>query len=622
MKIMKAPAASSGVLDAVASLCHRCRCAPHNDAMSSGPMPQPAAIDPLDSLTSRPAARDTQARSGRPPTSGNGALTSTTPARAGWSLRLRINLIVATLMGLFVAALFWLHVDDTRRSVHEEISGGNRVAAQLLQRVSWIYTQGGATGLKDFLTQLGRVRANDITLADDQGRQLYRSPPSPYKAGRSAPAWFSELVAPPLQRQEIAFDGGRLVVEADPSRAILDGWDDLWKLAAVSASVLLVLNLGVFWLVGRTLAPLGRIEEALARIQTGDWRSRLPALPGREAASMGAAVNRMADALQGQLDDQKRAWTAERSLLESRELAWQIEQHMEAERHEIARELHDELGQSVTAIRTLAASLVQRLPADPTLAPAEQAQRAQNRELAALIGAEASRLDDAVHSLIPRLAPLSLDAAGLVDALADLVDGARQREPQREISLTLDAPADRQRAGVGATRRQDGDADLPDPGHDLGREVASPYPQAYLPEGLSSELTLTAYRVAQEGLNNALRHSGASRIEISLGHQGDRLFVQVLDNGQGLAGDPLASSRYGLRGLRERVRALGGEMTLGDASQLAAAPNDAPVGPGTDEFTRGCRLRVTLPLGASAQPAAVGVGIAPVKAADQGEAQS
>jgi hypothetical protein len=63
-------------------------------------------------------------------------------------------------------------------------------------------------------------------------------------------------------------------------------------------------------------------------------------------------------------------------------------------------------------------------------------------------------------------------------------------------------------------------------------------------------------------------------------------------------------------------------MTLGDASQLAAAPNDAPVGPGTDEFTRGCRLRVTLPLGASAQPAAVGVGIAPVKAADQGEAQS
>lgn len=516
-------------------------------------------------------------------------------ATAGWSLRLRINLIVATLMGLFVAALFWLHVGDIRRSVHEEISGGNRVAAQLLQRVSWIYTQGGAVGLKDFLTQLGRVRANEITLTDYAGRQLYQSPPSPYKAGRAAPAWFSALVAPALQRQEIAFDGGRLVVEADPSRAILDGWDDLWTLAAVSAAVLLVLNLGVFWLVGRTLAPLGRIEAALARIQAGDWRSRLPALPGREAASMGAAVNHMADALQGQLDEQKRAWTAERSLVESRELAWRIEQHMEAERREIARELHDELGQSVTAIRTLAASLVQRLPADVSLAPAELAHRAQNRELAALIGAEASRLDDAMHSLIPRLAPLTLDAAGLVDALADLVDGARQREPQREISLSLDAPDDHVRA--------------------------------YLPDDLSSELTLTSYRVAQEGLNNALRHSGASRIEISLGCQGDRLVVQVLDNGQGLAGDPESSSRYGLRGLRERVRALGGEMTLGDAWTASAqhggatsvsavgakasamgsagqpAMGDAPGAelprPRASELTRGCRLRVSLPLGAA-----------------------
>jgi two-component system sensor histidine kinase UhpB len=583
MKIMKPRAAPAWALDDLCPTCQRCRCGPHNDAMSSGLLPSTAVL-------------------AAPP--------------VGWSLRLRVNLIVATLMGLFVAALFWLHVDDTRRSVHEEISGGNRVASQLLQRVSWVYTQRGAIGLKDFLTQLGRVRANDITLTDATGQQLYRSPPSPYKAGRAAPAWFSDLVAPPLQRQEIVFAGGRLVVEADPSRAILDGWDDLWKLAAVSASVLLVLNLGVFWLVGRTLAPLGRIEAALARIQTGDWRSRLPPLPGREAASMGAAVNRMADALQGQLDEQKRAWTAERSLVESRELAWQIEQHMEAERREIARELHDELGQSVTAIRSLAASLVQRLPADVSLGQAEQAHRAQNRELAALIGAEASRLDDAMHGLIPRLAPLTLDAAGLVDALADLVDGARQREPQRQISLTLDAPDERVRT---AAAPHPGDlAAAPEQAHEQAHEQTRTCPPAYLPEGLSSELTLTAYRVAQEGLNNALRHSGASRIELSLGRQGDRLFVQALDNGQGLAGDPAAGGRYGLRGLRERVSALGGEMTLGDAWTAPAPSHDAtvdatgvaPPRAHAEELTRGCRLRVTLPLGA-APPSAATLANAP-----------
>jgi two-component system sensor histidine kinase UhpB len=468
-----------------------------------------------------------------------------TATPAGWGLRLRLNLIVASLMTIFVAALFWVHVDDTRRSVHEEIAGGNRVAAQLLQRVSWLYSRSGPPALLEFLAQLGRVRANDITLSDEQGSVLYRSPPSPYKAGRAAPEWFTHLVAPPLQRQEIVFAGGRLVVEADPSRAILDGWDDLWKLVALAAAALLILNLGLFWLVGRTLAPLARIEAALARIQAGDWASRLPALPGREAASMGAAVNRMADALQGQLADQKRAWAAERSLHESRELAWQIEQHMEAERREIARELHDELGQSVTAIRSLAASLVQRLPAEPSQADAAAlAWRAQNRELAALIGAEASRLDDAVHSLIPRLAPLSLDAAGLADALADLVAGARQREPARRIELVL----------------------------------------APLPAGLGSELTLTAYRVAQEGLNNALRHSGAGHIVVSLGLHEGRLRVRVADDGRGL-GDAggVSTGRCGLRGLRERVRATGGELQL-QATRAAVQPP-------------GCTLQVSLPLG-------------------------
>jgi two-component system sensor histidine kinase UhpB len=518
------------------------------------------------------------------------AATAVPDLPGGWSLRLRINLIVATLMGLFVAALFWMQVDDTRRSVHEEITSGNRVAAQLLQRVSWVTAQAGVRGLEEFLTQLGRVRANDITLTDSGGQVVYRSPPSPYKAGRSAPGWYSELVAPPLQRQEIVVAAGHLVVEADPSRAILDGWDDFWKLATAAAVVLLLLNLGVFWLVGRTLAPLGRIEQALARIRSGDWRSRLPALPGREAARMGEAVNRMADALQGQLDEQKRAWQAERSLVESRELAWQIEQHMEAERREIARELHDELGQSVTAIRSLAATLVQRLPGDT--------RGLQDRELAALIGAEASRLDDAVHGLIPRLAPLSLDGVGLVDALADLVDGARQREPQRQISLTLDAWASDVRPGAAP--------DPPDPAQ--AGATGDRDPPGFLPLGMNGGLALTAYRVAQEGLNNALRHSGASCIEISLGRQAQALFVQVLDNGRGLTRDPASSARYGLRGLRERVRSLGGELSLGDASRSGmseatpeAAPEANPDAIG-DAAGRGCRLRVQLPLADAGRP--------------------
>ncbi|MEX8520159.1 MAG: ATP-binding protein [Leptothrix sp. (in: b-proteobacteria)] len=471
------------------------------------------------------------------------------PGPGGLSLRLRIHLIVAGLMALFVATLLWLQIDATRRSVHEEIVGANRVAAQLLQRVTWVYTRSGPQALIEFLAQLGRVRANDISLLDEHGQLLYRSPPSTYKEGRNAPDWYSRLVVPPLQRQVIALPGGQLAVEADPSRAILDGWDDFRVLVGVAGAALLLLLGGVFWLVGRTLRPFPTIVAALERIERGDLRTRLPELRGHEAATIGAAINRMSAAVEGHLIERLRAFEVERSLSESRELARQIEHHMERERREIARELHDELGQSVTAIRSLAASLVLRLgERDP-----------QGRELAGLIGSEALRLDDAMHSLIPRLAPLALDQLNLADCLSDLVASARQREPAIEIVFNIDAP---------------------------------------LPE-LDGDTALAAYRVVQEALNNALRHSGAHRIAIMLSANERLLDISVSDDGQGLSLDgsePLQhKGRYGLRGLRERVRALGGRFELASPSAL--------------DTGRGLRVQAWLPLqlNASATVAPPGV---------------
>jgi two-component system sensor histidine kinase UhpB len=443
------------------------------------------------------------------------------PPHGGPSLRGRIQLIVAGLAALFVAALLWLQIDATRRSVHEEIVGANRVAAQLLQRVSWVQMRSGMPALLEFLGQLGRVRANEITLLDAGGRQLYRSPPATYKQGRSAPDWYSTLVVPPLQRQVIQLPaGGELAIEADPSRAILDGWDDLKVLLGTAGAVLAVLLGVVFWLVGRTLRPFPTILAALARIEQGELATRLPALSGREAGAIGHAINRMSAAVEGHLTERMRAFEVERSLAESRELARQIEHHMEQERREIARELHDELGQSVTAIRSLAATLSLRLASHD----------AQGAELARLIGGEASRLDDAMHSLIPRLAPLALDHQNLADCLSDLVASARQRETETTIALHIDAA---------------------------------------LPE-LDGDVALAAYRVAQEALGNALRHSGAERIELKVHATADggndQLQVSVSDDGRGLGTDGSAplqhKGRYGLRGLRERVRALGGRFEL------------------------------------------------------------
>ena len=443
---------------------------------------------------------------------------------AGWSLKLQINLLVTGLMALFVAVLLWLQIDGTRSGVREEIVAANRVATQLLQRVSWIYASSGPMGLRSFLEQLGRVRANDITLEDDQGQVLWRSPRPTYKEGREAPQWYARLVLPPLQRQVIELPGGRLTVEADPSRAILDGWDDLLRLASVGAAALLLLVLAVVALVGRALRPWPTLVAGLGRLRAGDYHARLPALPGYEAGLIGREVNRLAEAIEEQLDARMRAFEAERRLQESRELARRLEVRTDEERRAIARLLHDEFAQSVTVMRSLAHGLQDRLAAlDPASAQA-----------ARLISQEAARLYDAMQGLIPRLTPPALEELGLADALLALVDRSRSLHPQVQLEWVL-------------------------------ADNAAPCLPRLTPEGARA-----LYALGQEGLTNALRHSGAGRIELHLSAEAGPpegpcrfLCLRVGDDGAGLLPESPEREHHGLRGLRERLDALGGRLQVG-----------------------------------------------------------
>ncbi|MBQ0961193.1 methanol utilization protein MoxY [Ideonella sp. 4Y11] len=433
----------------------------------------------------------------------------------GSSLRLQLHAIVLAMMLLFIGALLWLRIDATRASVREEITGSNRVAAQLLERVSWIFARGGPPAMLEFLDRLGRVRANEITLVDTDGRELYRSPASTYKEGRSAPEWFTELVTPALQRQQIRMPGATLTIESNPSRAILDGWDDLWQLAGATALALAVVLAAVVWAVHRALKPFGQIVAGLQRLQQGDYAARLPALPGREAALIGDAVNRLGEAIETTVQQRIAAHAAEQRLADSRDWARRVEQRLEAERREIAAELHDELGQSVTGIRSLARSLATRLPADDAV----------GRDAAQLIDTEAARLYDAMHGLIPRLTPLTLGPLGLPDALQDLLASLRARHVGTEFALQIDGA--------------DGPVD-PEP-------------------------ALAAYRTVQEAVNNALKHSGGQRIAVALRREGERMHLTITDNGRGLPASEGSSGRFGLRSLRGRVEALGGRFEAGQA---------------------------------------------------------
>jgi two-component system, NarL family, sensor histidine kinase UhpB len=432
-------------------------------------------------------------------------------------LRTRLNLVVSALSAAFVVVLIAAEIKGTRESVREEIEAANLVAAHLLGRLAAVYsTIGGPDLVLQFLQQLGHVRANGIYLLSPAGEVLYRSPTATYKAGREAPAWFAELFAPHTSKETFVLRGGlQLVVEAEPSRAVLDAWDEILRLAAIGALMLVVANGLAFWSLARVFKPIPVIADGLKRLQQGDLAYRLPPLSGTEADAIGTAFNRMAQAVEDKVQAERQARDAEARLEERREMASLADQRVEEERRLIAHELHDEFGQSVTAIRSLALAIAAQ---GGTRDPA-------TLEAAHLISAEAARLYDAMHSLIPRLAPLSLDTLGLSATIENLVGDWQRRHPGIAIELTHELPAD-----------------------------------------LGPSVTLAIYRVVQESLVNALRHAAPSRIDIAVLGDERRVRISVTDDGVGLSADWQRPGHFGLRGLADRVTQLGGTLVVGNQS--------------------------------------------------------
>jgi len=428
------------------------------------------------------------------------------------TLRLKINLIVGALTVLFVVAVLALQLRSMRESVNEEVVAANRVATQLLQRNAWLYAAQGTPAMLAYLQGIGRVRSNDIVLFDEQGQELYRSPPSTYKAGRDAPQWFERLIAPEPSVQSIEFPGGKLVTTSNASRAAVDAWDYLLVLASGAAMLLVLVNALVFWLVGRTVRPFGQIVGALEALEAGRFDAALPPLAGTEARLIGAAFNRMVARLRQNIETERRAALAESRLSDNRELTRWIERQLEQERRLIAHELHDELGQSVTAMHSMAVSIAQRVRGID--AQAEQAART--------IADESSRLYEAMHGIIPRLTPLVLDNFGLADALVDLVERTRRSQPGVAIELQVEL----------------GDARL-------------------VPDA-----ALALYRGAQEGMTNALRHGHASHVGVELRRDRDAAVLTVTDDGDGLPAVAPPAGHHGLRWLAERAEGLGGSFRI------------------------------------------------------------
>ena len=427
-------------------------------------------------------------------------------------LRLQINLIMGVLLAAFASLLIYLQLDNTRQSVREEMDGASIVATQLLSRLQAGSRSSSLQDMAQFLATVGRIRANEIELRNAQDAVVYHSPPPVYKAGRDAPDWYSRIVSPALHTREIAVAEGRLLVRADPSRAILDGWDDFKPMVLTVLAGFILGNVLVFVLVGRAMQPLQQVVRGLQAMEGGSYDTRLPAMQGQEARVLGEAFNAMAQSVQDGIAAQNRAREATLALAQNRELTQVIQTRIEEVRGQIARELHDELGQQVTAIKSLGQAMVLRA----------KGVDAHTENAARMVIESADAIYEEVHQLVSKLRPLALDRFGLQDALQDLVEDARSRHGQVRIHLQVRTPL----------------------------------------QDIDPSLATATYRIVQESLTNALRHAQASVINIELSAQDQQLHIEVSDNGIGAAPDWADSGQYGVIGMRERAQGLGGAFSF------------------------------------------------------------
>jgi len=301
----------------------------------------------------------------------------------------------------------------------------------------------------------------------------------------------------------IAFNGrvyGSLTVTPSAEMEIAQAWENIRNLLGLAAMTVLAVCLLVYLSISRALRPAGIIVAGLESMENGNLAYRLPPFELIEWQRTAKAINQLA-ASQQQL------------LAERQKLAVKLINLQEEERRYLARELHDEFGQCLAAINAVAASIAQT---------AEQLCPALVGE-ADHISRITQHMLDNVRDLLRRLRPAELDELGLAASLTSLVSGWNAHSGGK-IRYQLNINGD----------------------------------CALVPE----PLTITLFRITQECLTNITKHSTAANAKVILVITTNAVALTVEDDGVAIGLPFTEGSGIGLLGIRERVTALHGQLTL------------------------------------------------------------
>lgn len=438
------------------------------------------------------------------------------------SLKLRITLIINLLLLLILAVSSSLTIQDARRNVQAEIHSSEKLALYLFE-IGVLKNPKYQTIENEFkpfnLQNLVHMRHIKIEFFNVEGK-LLDSNISEVKIANQAPDWFVSLlssISDPWEpkRLPVVILGdhkGDIVISPDPSYEYGEIWNQLKDTLQLIGTFFILINALIVWILSSALNPIEHILFSLNQLEEGNLKTRIPHLKTKEVRLIGQKFNRMVKIL-------------EETIVKNHTLSQQLINLQETERKKLARDLHDEFGQSLTAIHADAAAL--KILANkeyPKIKPSVDA-----------ISHLSKYLMELVSGMLGRLKLGVLSELGLEEGLVDLIKTWQLRHPKIKLQYDLHLRS--------------------------------------LPK-VSETISVSTYRIVQECLTNISRHARAKHVAIQIKYEAKNklnrfIDINIQDDGVGFS-KPHRDG-FGLLGIKERIYEIHGKINIISKPKLGAA---------------------------------------------------
>ena len=422
---------------------------------------------------------------------------------------LRVRLIVLVALVLFASLacgsvlVGWRAVNSVRVELRAALDVGIQTVHNGFDDLA--HDDDRAAGLARLIATFNGNRHVRATLLDASGQPVAAS--KLLAPSQPAPDWFRYLIGGDFPDQRLAApssldSGAAIVLHADPTNEVAEVWDEARDAMSVLAGFALLSALLLYAAVGRALRPLETLSDAFEQIGQGDYHRQVREHGPPELVRLARGFNVMA----GRLSE---------AALQNRRLNERLLTLQAEERADLARDLHDEVGPLLFAVNMTAATIEHLAVNGHGMDVPPQIRSIQDA---------VGRMQRHVRTILERLRPLR--TIGLQAAIDRLVAFWRGCRPEIGFDVTVSVEEDR----------------------------------------IGDEMKETIYRVVQESVSNAVRHAAPTRVEIAVEDDGgDDIRVAIADNGIGMRTVPDAgrdAARFGLVGMRERVMAMAGSLSL------------------------------------------------------------